>query len=320
MFKTKITEMFNIEYPIIGGAMMWLSRAELVAAVSDAGGLGIMASAIFEDKNSFREEIRKVRKLTDKPFGININMFPAFRPVSNDDYIDVLLDEGVNIVETSGHKAPEEYVNRLKKNDVRMIHKCVGVRYAQKAVKVGVDAVTVVGYENGGATGKLDITSLVLIPRVVDSVDVPVIGGGGVGDGRGFLAMLSLGAEGVIIGTRLMVTDECPLHPNLKEALVKSSELDTRLVMRSIGATHRAWNNAMAQKITELEEKGASLEELAPYIGGEAAKGMFESGEIDAGMISCGQAIGLIESIRPAGEVIKGIIEQARAISKRICH
>lgn len=320
MFKTKITEMFNIEYPIIGGTMMWLSKAELVAAISDAGALGILASATFESKETFREEIRKLRKLTDKPFGVNINLFPAMRSINNEDYIDVLLDEGVNIVETSGHKAPEEYVDRLKKNNVKMIHKCVGVRYAKKAVGLGVDAVTVVGYENGGATGILDITSLVLIPRVVDSVDVPVIGGGGVGDGRGFLAVLALGAEGVIIGTCLLATEECPLHPNLKQALVQASELDTRLTMRSIGATHRVWNNATAEKIAELEEKGASLDELAPYIGGEAAKRMFDGGELDKGMISCGQAIGLVKSIQPVREVIKGIIKQAQEISERLCH
>ncbi len=239
MFKTKITQLLGIEYPIIGGTMMHLSGAEFTAAISEAGALGIMASANYQDKEAFRQAVRDVRKNTDKPFAVNLNMFPARKGLDNHLYIDVILEEGVTIVETSGHKAPEEYIERLKGGGVKLIHKCVGVRYAKKAESLGVDAVTVVGYENGGATGLLDVTTLCLVPRVVDSVNVPVIAGGGVADGRGLMAVLALGAEAVIMGTRLLAAEECPLHPDVKQALLVASELDSMLVLRSVGNTHR---------------------------------------------------------------------------------
>ncbi|RME21113.1 MAG: nitronate monooxygenase, partial [Deltaproteobacteria bacterium] len=196
MFRTRITEMFGIEYPIIGGAMMHLAKVEYTAAVSEAGGLGVLASANYKDMGEFREALRKIKELTKKPFAVNLNFFPALNQIDNNLYLDVMIDEGVKIVETSGHKAPEEIVGRIKEAGMLLVHKCVGVRYAKKAEKIGADAVTVVGYENGGATGNLDITTLCLVPRVVDEVSIPVIGGGGVSDGRTMAAVLALGAEG----------------------------------------------------------------------------------------------------------------------------
>ena len=318
MIKTKITELLDIEHPIIGGTMMHLSRAEFVAAISEAGCLGIMASAIYRDKESFRADIRKVRQLTDRPFGVNLNLFPAMRPIDNEEYISVILDEGVKIVETSGHKAPEEFVARLKKEGITVIHKCVGVRYALKAERVGVDAVTVVGFENGGSTGMLDITTLCLVPRVVDSVSIPVIGGGGVADGRGLMAVLSLGAEGVIIGTRFLLTDECPLHTRIKDSLKKAEELDSRLVMRSIKNTHRVLNNKAAQMTYELEQKGASLEEMMGIITGQNTLDMIENGNVDSGLLPCGQDIGLVTEIKPVKEVVEDIMRQAIDVQRRM--
>ena len=318
MFKTKITELLGIEYPIIGGTMMHLSRSEFVAAISDAGCLGILASANYMDKESFREAIRKIRKRTDKPFAVNLNMFPARKRLDNNIYIDVILEEGVGIVETSGHKAPEEYVERLKSAGVKLIHKCVGVRYAKKAESLGVDAVTVVGYENGGATGILDITTLCLVPRVVDNVSVPVIAGGGVADGRGLLAILSLGAEGVIMGTRLLAAEECPLHHDIKQRLLDATELDTMLVLRSVGNTHRVWKNKAAITTAEMEQKGASLEELFKVISGDQAKKMYFEGDPDAGLLACGQGIGLVREIKPVKEIISDIIEEARNTLERL--
>lgn len=195
MFQTKVTDMLGIKYPIVVGTMMHLARAEMVAAACNAGALGVLASAIFSNKEEFRQEIKKLKGMTDKPFAVNLNLFPAMRPIDNREYLEVIFDEGVKIVETSGHKAPDEFAKDLRAHGVILIHKCVGVRYALKAQSIGANIVTVVGYENGGATGTLDITTLCLVPRVVDSVQIPVIGGGGVSDGRGFLALLALGAR-----------------------------------------------------------------------------------------------------------------------------
>ncbi len=316
--KTGITEMLGIEHPIIVGTMMHLSRAEFTAAVSEAGALGILASANYQDRESFRRAVRRIRQRTSRPFAVNLNMFPARKRMDNHVYIDVILDEGVAIVETSGHKAPEEYLDRLKKGGVTLIHKCVGVRYAKKAESLGVDAVTVVGYENGGATGLLDITALCLVPRVVDSVDIPVIAGGGVSDGRGLMAMLSLGAEAVILGTRFLTAEECPLHDRIKEALVASSELDTVLVMRSVGNTHRVWKNKAAETTAEMESRGASLEELMEVVSGDKARELYFGGDPDAGLLACGQGIGLVNRVQPVAEIVSRIMEEAAEARKRI--
>ena len=215
MLKTKVTEMLGIEHPIVGGCMMWITTPEFVASISNAGGLGILASAIYKSKDEFADAIDRVRELTDKPFAVNINLFPALAPVDNKEYVEVLVDKNVKIVETSGHSAPADLCGRFKETGMTWIHKCVGVRYALKVQEMGADIVTVVGYENGGATGRLDIGTLVLVPRVVEAVDLPVIGGGGVSDGHGLLAVLALGAEGVIIGTRILATKEAPIHEEL---------------------------------------------------------------------------------------------------------
>jgi NAD(P)H-dependent flavin oxidoreductase YrpB (nitropropane dioxygenase family) len=318
VFQTRITELLGIEHPIIGGTMMHLSREELTAAISEAGGLGILASANFQDQASFRQAIKNIRQKTEKPFAVNLNMFPARKRLENHLYIDVILDEGVGIVETSGHKAPEEYMERLKKEGVKLIHKCVGVRYAKKAESLGVDAVTVVGYENGGATGVLDITTLCLVPRVVDSVSIPVIAGGGVADGRGLMAMLALGAEGVIMGTRFLVAEECPLHPRVKEVLLSATELDTVLVMRSVGNTHRVWKNRAAEATAEMEARNASLQELFKFVSGEQAEKMYFEGELDAGILACGQGIGLVRDTKPARDIILEILKEAGETRERL--
>ena len=311
MFKTKITEMLDIEYPIVGGTMMWIMTSEFTAAVSNAGGLGVLASAIYQSREDFAEAIDRVYGLTDKPFAVNLNLFHMMRPIDNNDYLDIMLEKGVKIVETSGHSAPEALCSRFKDAGLIWIHKCVGVRYALKVQEMGADVITVVGYENGGATGKLDIGTLVLVPRVVDAVHVPVIGGGGVADGRGFLAVLALGAQGVIVGTRLLITQEAPIHDNLKQALLSASELDTMLIMRSIGATHRVWINEAANKCAELEASQADLPEILTVVAGEKAKKMYEKGELDLGVISCGQCVGLGYDIPTVRELFERITGEA---------
>ena len=318
MFRTRVTDMLGIKYPIIGGTMMWITTPEFVAAVSNAGGLGILASAIYQTHDEFAAAVDRVRQFTDKPFAVNINLFPSMRPIDNSEYVDVLVQKGVRIVETSGHSAPEELCGRFKKAGMIWIHKCVGVRYALKVQELGADIVTVVGYENGGATGRLDIGTLVLVPRVVESVKVPVIGGGGVADGRGFLAVLALGAEGVIIGTRILATKEAPIHQNIKQALVKASELDTMLIMRSIHATHRVWINTAAKKCAELEAQGADLGEILKVVAGTNAKRMYEQGDVEAGILSCGQGVGLAQDIPSMRELFDRTVLEAGRIAGRL--
>jgi NAD(P)H-dependent flavin oxidoreductase YrpB (nitropropane dioxygenase family) len=302
----------------VGGTMMWISTPEFVAAICEAGGLGILASAMYESRGAFAHAIDRIRALTDKPFAANINLFPMARPVDNSEYLDVMIEKGVGIVETSGHSAPEDLCARFKEAGLIWIHKCVGIRYALKAQNMGADIITVVGYENGGATGKLDIGTLVLVPCAAETVKVPVIGGGGVSDGRGFLAVLALGAEGVIVGTRLLATQEAPIHDNLKRALVEASELDTMLIMRSIGGTHRVWANAAAQRCLELEATQADLPEILEVVGGEKAKRMYDKGGLDQGIISCGQCVGLVHDIPTVRELFGNIITQAADITRRL--
>ena len=320
MLKTKITDLFEIEYPFVGGAMMWISKADFVAAMSNAGGLGIMASANYKSKDAFADAIDRMKSLTDKPYGVNINLFPAMTQIDNNEYIDVMADNGLKIVETSGHHAPEDLVGRFKDLGMTWIHKCVGVRYAKKVEAMGADVVTVVGYENGGATGRLDIGTTVLVPLVVDAINVPVIGGGGISDGRGIAAVLSLGAEAVIMGTRLLVTEEAPIHDNIKTALLNATELDTMLVMRSLNATHRVLNNEAANKCLELEKEKADFAELYEVIKGENVRLMFDDGIVGKGILACGQGIGLTHDIPTLEELFGRMAAEAEQALSRFAN
>ena len=318
MFETKLTKLLNIKYPIIGGAMMSISKAEFVAAISNAGGLGILASAIYKSEAEFAEAIDTIQSLTDKPFAVNVNLFPSMQPVDNEDYVRIMVEKGVKVVETSGHSAPEKLSAMFKEAGMTWLHKCVGARYAKKAESIGADAVTVVGYENGGATGKLDIATLVLVPTVVDAVNIPVTGGGGVADGRSLVAVLSAGAEAVIMGSRLMMTKECPIHDDLKQAFLQASELDTMLVMRSIGSTHRVWTNEAAKKCLEMENSGATFEDLIPIISGDNARKMYSEGDLDAGLVSLSQAVGLSHDIPTVKELFDRIMDEAQQTLGRL--
>ena len=317
MFKTELTEKLGIKYPIVGGTMMSISTADFVADISNAGGLGVLASAIYQSKEEFAVAVDRINERTDQPFAVNINLFPAMRPIDNDEYVDVLGDKGVKIVETSGHSAPEELCKSFKDAGMIWIPKCVGIRYAQKVEKMGADMVTVVGYENGGATGKLDIGTMVLVPVVKDAINLPVIGGGGISDGRGLAAVLALGGAGVIIGTRLMMTKECPIHDNLKQALVNASELDTMLVMRSINATHRVWINEAAKACAEKEAAGADLAELFKIISGDNTRRLYGEGDLTAGLVALGQGVGLNHDIPTVKELFDRMMEQAEEAFNR---
>ena len=318
MIKTKVTEMLGCKYPIIAGAMARISNPEFVAAVSNAGACAVLASANYKTPDDLRDAIKKTQSLTDQPFAVNINLFPALMPQDKlEDYVDATLAEDVKIIETSGHKAPEALIPIIKKGGAIWIHKCAGVRYAKKGASLGADMVTVVGYENGGATGVLDIGTMVMTPSVVDALDVPVIAGGGITDGRGIAAILALGAEGVIMGTRMMATKECPIHDNLKRAFVEAAETDTTLALRSVGNTHRLWNNKAAQHVLELETQESPLFILIQAASGDKAQKMYNDGDIDLGVVSCGQGVGLIKDIPTAKELLdRMMVEVEKTISR----
>jgi NAD(P)H-dependent flavin oxidoreductase YrpB (nitropropane dioxygenase family) len=318
MFKTRITETLGIKYPIVQGAMLRASLAELAAAVSNAGGLGIIASAVFASAKELRDEIRKAKTLTDKPFGVNINLFPATRSIPNEEFIDTLIEEGVRVVETSGVRSPEPYIGRLKKGNVKVIHKATTVRHAVHGEQVGADMIAAIGFEQGGNMGMDDVTTFVLVPRVVDSVKVPVLAGGGIADGRGFVAALALGAEGVVIGTRFLATHECNVHPKYKDWLLRSTERDTVVVQRSIQNTHRVLKNEASRKVQELEARGAPLEEFFTVIKGEMGRKVMEEGELNAGMALCGLNVGLIHEVVGVKEFIESIVNQAQDIGERL--
>jgi nitronate monooxygenase len=316
--KTRVTELFGIKYPIVGGTMMHVSKPEFVAAISNAGALGMMASAMYESQDEFRQAVRRVRELTNKPLGVNLSLFPAMRPIDNDLYAEVILQEHVPIVETSGHRPPEDLLARLKAGGVKTMHKCVSVRHALSAQKAGVDAVTVFGTEGGGHIGEVGLTTMVLVPTAVDVLSIPVIAAGGIVDGRGLVAALALGAGGVTVGTRLLVTTECPIHDNLKRALASATELDTLPILGTLRNTVRAWKNPAALKVAELESKQAELGEILSVVAGTATKRMYEDGDLDAGVIPCSQSIGLVHEIKPVAQVIDGMMREASEILGRL--
>jgi NADH:quinone reductase (non-electrogenic) len=314
MLGQQIKDLLGIELPIIGGTMMDLSKPPFVAAICEAGALGILASAMYQDYDRFRGAIRAVRERTDKPLAVNINLFPMMKKLDNMRYLEIMAEEGLSIVETSGFAPPEELLGAFSQHGFTWLHKCVGVRYARKAAALGADAVTVVGYENGGATGNLNVGTLILVPSTVDAVEVPVIGGGGVVDGRTLAAVLALGASGAIVGTALMLAEECPVHVDLKRALLQADELDTDIIMRSVGFAHRVWMNEASKQAAAIEARGGGIEELYPHVSGEGARKMYETGDLTAGSVSCSQGIGLIRAIKPVKEVLAEMVAGAEQI------
>lgn len=318
MIKTRLTELLDIEHPIIGGCLMHISGPDFVAAISNTGALGMMASAMFDTQEKFRNAVQRAKVLTEKPFGVNINLFPAMQPIDSELYIEVLLDEGVPVVETSGHRPSEEMLARLKAGGAITMHKCVNVRHALSAQRAGVDAVTLFGSEGGGHIGELGLTTITLVPQAADALDIPVIAAGGIVDGRGLLAVLALGAEGVTIGTRLLLTEECPIHENLKQALSNATEQDTLPILGTLHNSLRAWKNTAAVRVSELEESQAGLDEILSIVMGKKTKLMYEEGEIDSGVIPCSQSIGLVNQVKPIAEVINGMVDEAAAIRDRL--
>ncbi len=317
MFKTRVTEMLGIEYPLIVGTMGNLSFAEFTAACANAGAFCCLPSAFFENKEDLRNEIRKTRNLTDRPFGVNISLFPGVRPVSNDEYIDTCLEEGVKVIETSG-RSPEPHVQRIKDGGAIFIHKCARLKDAITAERLGADIIEIVGTECGGHPSMENVGTVVLLPRTVDALKAPVIGGGGFGDARGFVACLALGAEGVLMGTRFMLTKECSLPKEYKKAMLGAQENSTELIQRSLENPSRVLRNKLVDEILAMESRGTTLEELLPLIRGDRARAAMAARDIDYGIIACGQVVGLIDDEPTIKEVVDSIISGAREIQKKL--
>jgi nitronate monooxygenase len=318
MFKTRITEMLNIEYPIIQGGMMWLSTAELAAAVSNAGGFGIIAALTYRCGEGLKEAIRKCKDLTDKPFGVNVSMLPDLATDEKiEEFFDAIVAEGVAAVETAGRN-PEPYLPKLKGAGIKVIHKVPAIRHAQRAEKIGVDAVTIVGFECAGHPGMDDVTTFILVQKAARELSIPVIAGGGICDAKGFVAALALGAEGVLMGTRFMLTHECWAPQRIKEHVLQATELDTMIIERSINNAARVIKNQAALRALGMEQRGATLEELLTVISGQVGLKALQDDDIDAGVIACGQVVGVIDTLKSVKEVIDEIVDNTRVIYRRL--
>ncbi len=313
--KTRITELFGIKHPIIQGGMHFVGLAEMAAAVSNAGGLGIITGLTQPTPEALAKEIAKCNKMTDKPFGVNLTFLPGFANPPYPEYIQAIIDGGVRIVETAG-RSPEAYMPAMKAAGIKVIHKCTSVRHSLKAERIGCDAVSVDGFECGGHPGEDDIPNMILLPRAAEELKIPFVASGGIGTASQLVAALALGADGINMGTRFIATKEAPVHINVKNALIAASELDTRLVMRSLKNTERVLNNPAVEKIVAIEHaKGdaVTIEDIREYVGGVYPRVM-QDGDMDAGAWSCGMVAGLIHDIPTCKELIDGMMAEADAL------
>jgi NADH:quinone reductase (non-electrogenic) len=316
--KTAITELFGIQHPIIQGGMHFVGLAELAAAVSNSGGLGIITGLTQKTPELLAKEIARCRDMTDKPFGVNLTFLPSFSAPPYPEYIAAIREGGVKIVETAG-RSPEQYMPALKAAGIKVIHKCTSVRHSLKAEKIGCDAVSVDGFECGGHPGEDDIPNMILLPRAADELKVPFVASGGMADARSLVAALAMGAAGMNMGTRFIATKEAPVHPNVKKALVEATELDTRLVMRALRNTERVLKNKGVDELLEIErEKGGALKikDIHEQVAGVYPKVMV-NGEMDAGAWSCGMVVGLINDIPTVKELIDRIMAEAERIIRQ---
>lgn len=313
--KTRITELFGIDKPIIQGGMHFVGLAELASAVANAGGLGMITALTQRTPEALAKEIARCRTMTDRPFGVNLTFLPTFTSPPYAEYIAAIAEGGVRIVETAG-RSPAEHMPALKAADIKVIHKCTSVRHALKAEHIGCDAVSVDGFECGGHPGEDDVPNMILLPRAAEELTIPFVASGGMADGRTLVAALALGADGMNMGTRFLATAEAPVHQNVKEAIVGASELDTRLIMRGLRNTERVLNNAGVARIRDIEEeKGANLtiEDIHDQVAGVYPKVMVH-GEMDSGAWSCGMVAGLIRDIPPVAELMSRIMAEANQI------
>lgn len=315
--KTRFTELVGIEYPIVQGGMMWVGRAELAAAVSNAGGLGILTALTQPSPDALREEIARCRKMTDKPFGVNLTILPSVKPPPYAEYRKAIIDSGIRIVETAGHN-PREHVEDFKAHGIKVIHKCTAVRHALSAERMGVDAISIDGFECAGHPGEDDIPGLVLIPAAADKVKIPMLASGGFGDGRGLVAALALGADGINMGTRFCATVEAPIHDKVKQLLVDNDERGTNVIFKSLKNTARVGKNSVSDQVVEiLRRPDAKFDDVAHLVKGAQGRVALETGDLDAGLIWAGQVQGLIHDIPTVAELMQRIVDDATRIIRQ---
>lgn len=307
--KTRVTELLNIKYPIIQGGMMWVGTAEMAAAVSNAGGLGIITALTQPTPEALIKEIERCRTMTDKPFGVNLTILPSINPPPYDEYMDVIINSGVKILETAGSN-PKTFIGKAKEANLITIHKCVTVRHALSAERQGIDIISIDGFECAGHPGEEDVGGLILIPAAAKQLSVPIVASGGIGDGRGLAAALVLGAEGINMGTRFCATVEAPMHDDIKQALVNATERDTRLIFRTLNNTARVLKNAISEEVVAMEQRAGGVEfaEIRPLVAGARGQAALNSGEVDNGVITAGQVVGLIDDIPTCAELIERIV------------
>ena len=317
MIKTKITEMFGIKHPIIQGGMHYVGFAEMASAVANAGGLGIITGLTQKSPEDLAKEIAKCHEMTDTPFGVNLTFLPGFQEPDYPGYIQAIVEGGIKIVETAG-RSPEAYMPDLKGAGIKVIHKCTSVRHSLKAEKIGCDAVSVDGFECGGHPGEDDIPNMILLPRAAEELSIPFVASGGMGNGQQLAAALSMGADGINMGTRFIATKEAPVHQNVKEALVAASELDTKLIMRPLRNTERVLANGAVDKILEKEKAlgdDIQITDIMDEVAGVYPK-IMQEGTMDAGAWSCGMVAGLIHDIPTCSDLVERIVSDAEEIIK----
>lgn len=313
MITTRFTDLLGIEHPIVQGGMQWVGKAPLAAAVSEAGGLGILTALTQPTPEDLRAEIRRTRELTAKPFGVNLTILPTINPVPYDEYVKVAVEEGITVIETAGAN-PEPFMPLFKEHGVKVVHKCTAVRHALKAERVGVDAVSIDGFECAGHPGEDDIPGLILLPAAADKLSIPFIASGGFGDGRGMAAALALGADGINMGSRFLATQEAPVHDNVKQAIVEGSELDTILNFRPLRNTVRVRKNAVSTEAVDILAKGGEFKDVQHLVAGARGRKVFEDGDIEAGQWTVGMVQGLITDVPTCDELITRIIRDAEQI------
>ncbi len=316
--KTRITELLKIKYPIIQGGMMWVGTAEMVSAVSNAGGLGMLTALTFPTPEDFRKEIERCRTMTSKPFGVNITILPSITPPPYEEYLKVVIESGVKIVETAGRN-PEPFMPYFKKAGIIVIHKCTSVRHALKAEKVGCDAVSVDGFECAGHPGEDDVTNLVLLPAAHRVLKIPMIASGGIGTGSQLAACLALGAEGINMGSRFVATKEAPVHENIKKAMINAKETDTELIFRTLKNTARVFKNSVSKKVLEIENQpgDTDFKDLQPLVSGKRGKEeCIIKGDVDGGVWTVGMVTGLIDDIPTCEELLTQMVNEAEEIIK----
>ena len=314
MLKTRITDLFGIEHPVIQGGMQWVGYAELVSAVSNAGALGILTALTQPTPEDLAKEIDRTREMTDKPFGVNLTVLPTINPPPYEEYAQAIVGSGVKIVETAG-RSPEPFMELFKEYEVKVIHKCTSVWHALKAQSVGVSAITIDGFECAGHPGEDDIPSLVLLPQAAEALDVPVAGCGGFSDAKSMVAALALGGEAIVMGTRFMATQEAGIHQNVKEKMTEADELSTNLMFRTMHNTARVFKNSISDQVVEIESTGsATFEDVKDLVAGQRGRVVFEEGDLEHGIWAAGISVARVKDVPTCKEMVARLVSEAEEI------